>query len=86
MEIQDDNRLYNFSPGVSYIPSLVNFGVCSDSEKYFTFTFIKEKKSYHKITRFFIVEQRGVKSPTASWSGSFWWSKTQHYFHWDMIR
>ena len=33
MEIQDDNRLQNLSPGGTYIPSLMSFGVCSGSEK-----------------------------------------------------
>ena len=33
VEIEDDSRLCLFSAGVTYIPSLVSFGVCSGSEK-----------------------------------------------------
>ena len=51
MEIQDDNRLYNFSPGLSYIPSLVSFGACSDSEKCDHFGHRKKKKEEEESLR-----------------------------------
>ena len=40
-----NNRLWNFSAGVTYIPSLVRFGVCSGSENaQYTYTIIWDEK------------------------------------------
>ena len=43
--IQDSNKLLNFSAGVTYIPNLVGFGVCSGSEKC---SHLKQARSHSK--------------------------------------